>query len=75
MDDEAKLIEMRLLPVTLQRIDNVAEILGTPNRAQAVSASLQITHHLITQSLKGSKIILEKADGTKTQIKFKGITI
>lgn len=72
-NDESKLVQMRLQPKTLDRVDNLTELMGTQNRTQIVSASLQIAESLLSSVKEGSKIYIEKADGTKELVKFVGI--
>jgi hypothetical protein len=72
-NDKSKLVQMRLQPKTLDRIDRLSEMTNTENRTQLVSTSIELTEELIRNIKQGSKIYIEKKDGTKELLKIIGI--
>ena len=71
--EKSKLVQMRLLPKTLERIESLSKLTGTENRTQLVASSIQLTEELISNLKDGSKIYIEKKDGTKELLKIIGI--
>lgn len=71
-EDKSKLVQMRLQPKTLERINRLSELTNTANRTQLVSSSIQLTEELLSIIKGGSKLYIEKPDGTKELIKVIG---
>jgi hypothetical protein len=71
-EDKSKLVQMRLQPKTLERIDRLSEITKTDNRTQLVASSIQLTEELLSIINSGSKLYIEKPDGTKELLKVIG---
>ena len=72
-EDKSKLVQMRLQPKTLERIDRLSEMTKTgKNRTQLVSSSIQLTEELLSIINSGSKLYIEKPDGTKELVKVIG---
>lgn len=71
--EKSKLIQMRFLPKTLERIESLSKLTGTQNRTQLVASSIQLTEELISSLKDGSKIYIEKKDGTREFLKIIGI--
>lgn len=72
-NDKSKLVQMRLQPKTLDRINRLSEMTNTENRTQLVSISIELAEELIRNINQGSKIYIEKKDGTKELLKIVGI--
>lgn len=72
-NSETTLVQMRLLPKTMDRINNLLQITGAANRTQLVASSIQLAEELISNVKDGNKIIIEKPDGTRERIKFIGL--
>ncbi len=72
-DEESKLVQMRLQQKTLDRVQHLTDLMGTQNRTQIVSASLQIAESLLNDVKGGSKIYVERPDGTKELLMFVGL--
>jgi len=70
--DASKLVQMRLQPKTLDRIDRLSKLTNTDNRTQLVSSSIQLTEELLSIIKAGSKLYIEKPDGTKELVKIIG---
>jgi hypothetical protein len=70
---ETTLVQMRLQPKTMDRIDNLSKITGTTNRTQLVASSIELTEELVVSSRQGSKIYIERPDGTRELIKIIGL--
>lgn len=68
----SKLVQMKLQPKTLERIDRLSKLTNTDNRTQIVSSSIQLTEELLSILKGGSKIYIEKPDGTKEFVKIIG---
>jgi hypothetical protein len=72
-EEDSKLVQMRLQPKTLDRVQHLTSLMGTQNRTQIVSASLQIAESLLKDVKDGSKIYVERPDGTRELLMFVGI--
>ena len=74
MNDESKLVQMRLRPRTLENINHLTALTGVANRTQLVAASIDIANELLT-SIKeqGAKVYIEHPDGRKEILKLVGI--
>lgn len=70
---ETSLVQMRLLPKTMDRINNLSKITGTTNRTQLVASSIEIAEEMISNVKDGNKIFIEKPDGTRERIKIIGL--
>lgn len=71
-EDKSKLVQMRLQPKTLEKINRLSELTKTDNRTQLVSSSIQLTEELLSIIKDGSKLYIEKPDGTKELVKIIG---
>lgn len=67
-----KLVQMRLLPKTLKRIENLQKMTGNPNRTQLVSGSIQLAEAILHDLKSGGKVYVEKPDGTREVLRFVG---
>ncbi len=75
MDQEEKtqLVQMRLRPKTIERIDKLSKNSGIVNRTQLVSTAIEVTEALSEYIRAGGKIYIEKKDGTKERLNINGI--
>ncbi len=64
---------MRLQPKTLEKINRLTELTKMSNRTQLVSASIQLTEELLSIIKGGSKLYIERPDGTKELVKIIGL--
>ena len=71
--DKSTLIQMRLQPDTLDLIEKLSKITNMDNRAQLISSAIRFTDDMINIVKDGSKLMVEKPDGTKEQLKITGI--
>ena len=71
--DKSTLIQMRLQPKTIERINALTEITGTSNRTQLIANSIELTEELLRSAKDGAKIYIEKKDGTKELLKIVGM--
>ena len=69
------LVQMRLQPKTLQRIEKLSEITGISNRTQLVANSIELAEELVKSEKGGAKIYIELPDGTRERIKIVGFKI
>ncbi len=67
------LVQMRLQPKTMERINRLSEITGTSNRTQLVASSIELTEELMSNAKAGGKIFIERPDGTRETIKIIGL--
>lgn len=72
-NDKSTLIQMRLQPDTLDLIEKLSKITNMDNRAQLISSAIRFTDDMINIVKDGSKLMVEKPDGTKEQLKITGI--
>ncbi len=61
----AKLVQMRLQPRTLDRLNSMSTITGIDNRTRLVAASINLTGEILGAIESGAKVYIERADGTK----------
>jgi len=73
MSNGTQLVQMRLLPKTMERLKNLQKLTKTDNRTQLVSTSIQLAELIIENIEKGGKVYIETPDGEKEQIKVVGI--
>jgi DNA-binding response OmpR family regulator len=72
-NDKTTLVQMRLQPDTLERIDKLSKITNMDNRAELISSAVRITDDMINLLKAGAKLYIEKPDGTKELLKITGI--
>ncbi|MFI5139780.1 MAG: hypothetical protein ACHQIM_18300 [Sphingobacteriales bacterium] len=70
--EDKSLLKLRFQPKTLERIDKLRKVTKIDNRAQLVASSLQLTDELLDIIKNGSKIYIEKPDGTKALVNIFG---
>jgi hypothetical protein len=73
MASETTLVQMRLQPKTMNRINRISEMTGTANKTQLISTSLEVLEEFLKSERKGAKIFIENPDGTKQQLKIVGL--
>jgi hypothetical protein len=73
IQDKSTLIQMRLQPRTIERINALTEITGQNNRTQLIANSIELTEELLRSAKEGAKIYIEKKDGTKELLKIVGM--
>ena len=69
---ETTLVQMRLQPKTMERIDNLSTITGTTNRTQLIATSVELAEELMSSAKDGAKIYVERPDGSRELIKIVG---
>jgi hypothetical protein len=73
MATETQLIQMRFLPETMQRLEDLRELTGVDNRTQIVSTAIQLAEIVIKSINKGGNVYIEAANGEMERIRFVGI--
>lgn len=71
--EKSQVVQMRLQPKTLNRLQNLADITQTSNKTQLVSSAIELTEEIVKNLKLGSKIYIETADGKKETLKIIGI--
>ena len=71
-EDKSELLKLRFQPKTMERINRLSEITHANNRAQLVASSIRLTDELLAILKEGSKIYIEKPDGTKELVNVLG---
>jgi hypothetical protein len=71
-EDKSKLVQMRLQPKTLEKINRLTQLTKMTNRTQLVASSIQLTEELLSIIKSGAKLYIEKPDGTKESLKIIG---
>ncbi len=72
--EKSQLVQMRLQPKTMQRLESLAELTGgTENKTTLVSISIQLAEEIIKSIKKGSKVYIETPDGEKERLKIIGL--
>jgi len=73
VEEKSQLVQMRLQPKTLQRIQSLVDLTGTQNRTQLVSSSIQLTEEIVKSLHVGGKVYIEMPDGNKELLKIIGL--
>jgi uncharacterized protein (DUF1778 family) len=71
--DSSTLVQMRLQPKTMDRIERLSELTGTKNRTQIIAAAIELAEEVIRSQNEGTRILFERPDGTKERLKIIGI--
>lgn len=71
-DEKTQLVQMRLKPNTLSKINKISKNSGIDNRTQVVSNAVQLTEIISEYLHSGAKIYVEK-DGKKELLTIVGI--
>lgn len=71
--DKSTLVQMRLQPETLERIEKLSKTINMDNRAQVISSAIRLTDDMVNIVKNGAKLFIEKPDGTKELLKITGI--
>jgi DNA-binding response OmpR family regulator len=72
-NDKSTLVQMRLQPDTMERIEKLSKLTQMDNRAQLISSAIRLTDDMIDLVKNGAKLYIEKPDGTKELLKITGI--
>jgi hypothetical protein len=70
--EKSQLVQMRLQPKTLDRLQSLVELTKTDNRTQLVSSSIQLSEEIMKSIESGAKVYIETPDGKKELIKIIG---
>ena len=73
VNDKSTLVQMRLQPDTLERIEKLSKLTQMDNRAQLISSAIRLTDDMINMVKNGAKLYIEKPDGTKELLRITGI--
>ena len=71
--DSSTLVQMRLQPKTMERIERLSDLTGTKNRTQIIAAAIELAEEVFRSQKEGTRIFFEKPDGTKERLKIIGI--
>jgi hypothetical protein len=63
-----QLIQMKLNESTIWKVEELKEIFGEDNRTQLVAEGISVYLELAKAMKGGSKIVLEKKDGTRERL-------
>ena len=67
------LVQMRLQPRTIAKINHLVELTGITNKTQLIATSLDLAEIIIANVKNGGNDYIEKKDGTKELLKIVGI--
>ena len=70
--EKSQLVQMRLQPKTLERLQSLVNLTKTDNRTQLVSSSIQLSEEIMKSVEAGSKVYIETSDGKKELLKIIG---
>lgn len=59
----SQLVQMRLQPNTMERLEELQALTGITNRTQLVALSIQLAHEIIMNIKAGGKVYMESEDG------------
>lgn len=75
MNDETKVLQVRVRDKTLNQVDRLMSIVQAPSRSDAVRRAMDITDTLLSAILKGETIIIETPSGKQRQILITGLNV
>lgn len=64
-----KKVSMNLSSRSISTIDELSKLIYAPNKTRVVTSALEVAKHIIKEQSQGSKIIIEKEDGSKSILK------
>lgn len=74
LTQESKLVQMRLQPKTLQRLQDLVELTSIENRTQLVSSSIQLTEEIMKSIINDkAKVYIESPDGKRELLRIVGL--
>lgn len=73
IQESSRLVQMRLQPQTLKRLDNLANLTKQKNKTQVVSSAIELSEEIIKSIKDGAKVYIETADGQKEVLKIIGM--
>jgi hypothetical protein len=73
IEQDSKLVQMRLQRKTLERITKLSRLINSENRTQLIVTCLEISDVIISSITSGGKIYIESKDGTREQLKIIGL--
>lgn len=67
---EPKLVQARLSPQTMDKLEHLEELTGATNRTQVVAAAIHLAELILTETRENNaELYMEKEDGTKERIR------
>jgi hypothetical protein len=73
MPNETQLVQMRLLPKTMDRLSNLQKLTKTDNRTQIISTAIQLAELVIDSIEKGGNVYIQSPDGKIELVRIVGI--
>jgi len=70
---KSQVIQMRLQPRTLDRLQNLVKITKTTNKTQLVASSIELAEEIMKTLNAGGKVYIEKPNGQKDSLKIIGM--
>jgi len=70
--EKSQLVQMRLQPKTLERLQSLVNLTHTDNRTQLVSFFIQLSEEIVESINAGGKVYIEMPDGKKESLKIIG---
>ncbi|MDJ1472820.1 hypothetical protein [Xanthocytophaga flava] len=67
---ESKLVQMRIQPRTLTKIEELSSITGISNRTQLVAGCIELAHDVVISIKTGAKVYIEHPDGSRERIQL-----
>jgi hypothetical protein len=61
-------VNMRLSPMTVEKIQEIQDSLAVPNRTQAIVYAVNLAREIINSIKKGGKVYIENQDGSKERL-------
>jgi len=65
---ESKLVQLRLRPTTIQKVEELQEILDSPNRTTAVASAIGIAHAVVRAAAEKKAIYAEDSTGARERL-------
>ncbi len=70
---EPKLVQLKMRPTTIDKVNELKELLDLPSRTAAVKVAVDVADLLAEAVDKGSEIILVDKRGNKTKLIIPGL--
>lgn len=72
-EGKSRLVQMRLQPRTLERLEKLSDLTKITNKTQLISSSIQLTAEIIKSREEGAKVYLEFSNGKKEVLNLIGL--
>ena len=73
MKTKPQFVSMNLSSSTVEHIENIKQLTNETNRTRIIATSVKLTNEILKNIKSGSKVYIEREDGTKEILNIIGI--